>query len=490
MRRWVGFACAVAVAVSPLVARGDVEPIVVCAHASITGTSPLSRSPQRLGQVYFDAINAERGGIDGRPVRFVVFDDQSNPTGARAALERCRAEDPVMFIGLGERRAVSSARRWADGHNVPYLSTVHADGWQAAESGCCASLSVSDEMMMRELWTALSDDEGVNGIPPTAGIVSVNGVEYEAGRQAFADAAGEALVVDRTAQADERGFSDIWSELRSKDVEVVNAFFTPSMLLSFLPQRPAGYDPQIVAPGLSWGRDVIARSSYDIQLLVLSDAAPAWRSPWNEGPETAWDDAITDQHRIFQTYSEEQNPGIDDSDWIAYIRAQQIARILDSLDGVFDATSVRHALGSYSEDAATASPSCALALSHAGGGADSFQALQMAGGWLTQSATCDLDVSLDLLPPTITCRARLLSDELTCDVADNGSGLEMLEVVSNIGAQPPIDEAVSLGCEASATRSFTMPPGVRLVRATVTDCVGRAAAISNVVSVTAPGAFP
>jgi hypothetical protein len=465
----IALAVALSAAAIPSGVRADVEPIVVCAHASITGAAPISRSPQRFGQVYFDAINAEQGGIDGRAVRFLAFDDGGNPTGARAAIERCRQESPVLVVGFGDRRSTYSSLRLAADEEFPYLTTVHADAWLEPDV-CCSSLSVGDEAMMRHLWGSLIE----SGDAPVTGMLSVADIAYDAGRDAFADAAAGALVIDRTAQADERSFGDVWTEMRLNDVQVVNAFITPTMLINFLAQRPAGFSPAIIAPGLGLGRHVVAQAApSDTQLLVLSDAAPAWREPWIDGPVTPWDDAIQEHHRVFAIYAEEQSPPIDDIDWTFFIRAQQIARFLDALDGAFDPASVRAALGSYEESASTAFPSCALSLGHGEAGAHELQGLHLANHRLTQSVACDLDVSLDLLPPTLSCEAPPLAGEVTCTVSDLGSGVTYVALHSSIVAVPaPVGEDRYLDCVGHAEERFEIPRGVRIVRVEAEDCSG------------------
>jgi len=126
-------ALATLAAIVPSGARAE-GPIVVCQHVSITGAAPIPHDAARFGQFYFDGVNS-RGGIEGRPVEMLTYDDQSYPAGARAALEKCRESNPVLYVGESGRDEVISGAKWAYTHGAPYLHSEAA----LAETGGCSS---------------------------------------------------------------------------------------------------------------------------------------------------------------------------------------------------------------------------------------------------------------------------------------------------------------------------------------------------------------
>ena len=75
------------------------DQITLFVHVPITGAAPIARHANRFGQFYFDYVNKELGGIHGRKVRFLAFDDQYYPAGARAAAEKCAREGSFIYLG-------------------------------------------------------------------------------------------------------------------------------------------------------------------------------------------------------------------------------------------------------------------------------------------------------------------------------------------------------------------------------------------------------
>jgi branched-chain amino acid transport system substrate-binding protein len=65
-------------------------------HTTLTGTSALSGQMQERGaRLAIEAINA-KGGINGRLLELVVYDDQGTPENAVTAVTRLIEVDKVM----------------------------------------------------------------------------------------------------------------------------------------------------------------------------------------------------------------------------------------------------------------------------------------------------------------------------------------------------------------------------------------------------------
>lgn len=74
------------------------EPIVIGAITGKTGPDDFSNST-RAAKAYFDCLNAN-GGIKGRPVEYLVEDDQWNPeTAAQLAAKLVNDEKAVLMVG-------------------------------------------------------------------------------------------------------------------------------------------------------------------------------------------------------------------------------------------------------------------------------------------------------------------------------------------------------------------------------------------------------
>ena len=74
------------------------EPIVIGAITGKTGPDDFSNST-KAAKAYFDCLNAN-GGIKGRPVKYVINDDQWNPeTAAQLAAKLVNDEKAVLMVG-------------------------------------------------------------------------------------------------------------------------------------------------------------------------------------------------------------------------------------------------------------------------------------------------------------------------------------------------------------------------------------------------------
>ena len=82
----------------PMTLAQDEDPIVVGGSLSLTGfLSPTATLHHVAGQAFVDNLN-ENGGLLGRPVEWVVLDDESSPDTTAAAYERLITEDEVDLL--------------------------------------------------------------------------------------------------------------------------------------------------------------------------------------------------------------------------------------------------------------------------------------------------------------------------------------------------------------------------------------------------------
>jgi branched-chain amino acid transport system substrate-binding protein len=109
-RTVLGAAVSAAVAVSPLAAWAQQPPIRIGSTLALTG--PLSATAQVhkiVGEIYVEQLN-KRGGLLGRPVEWVVKDDQSKPDLARTLYEQLITADKVdLLMGPYATGAILSA---------------------------------------------------------------------------------------------------------------------------------------------------------------------------------------------------------------------------------------------------------------------------------------------------------------------------------------------------------------------------------------------
>ena len=86
-------------------------------------TGPLSangKSALLAMQIWEEDVNA-KGGLLGRPVKLIYYDDQSSPTQVPAIYTKLLDVDKVDFIVSGYNRATDADRDSAqEGHHQPF----------------------------------------------------------------------------------------------------------------------------------------------------------------------------------------------------------------------------------------------------------------------------------------------------------------------------------------------------------------------------------
>src|SRR3546814_9027908 len=133
--RYQGF---LAVAITALLARPAVpaHPILICFHVPLTGVAAADGASARNGaELAVEQINAA-GGIDGRMLELVAYDDQASPKEVVPIANRLIEQDKVTAAVSGSysapTRAAASIFQTA---NIPYVSAyaIHPDITRAGD---------------------------------------------------------------------------------------------------------------------------------------------------------------------------------------------------------------------------------------------------------------------------------------------------------------------------------------------------------------------
>lgn len=479
MRKRVLFLLAVALV--PVVVRAEVEPIRICIHVPITGAAPIPRHPSRFGQFYFDAVNAEQGGVDGRPVQVLAYDDQYYPAGARAAVEKCNRQGADLYVGLVGTDQMTAVAKWADRKNVPYLHGPMARAASEQINGD-ASLAPTVEESATGLAHLLASNgrDLSRGAEPVFGMVVVNTPYAEdevAAYRAALEARGYELEVVVPVQRDESQFTAAYFELRSAGVTMVNMAVPPNLMIKMIQQRPLNYDPLFASSQPAVGTKMVASATASARVIVLNDPAPTYDAL---DPDPRWADEIEEFHRIFDTYSPESRPERDDADWMAYLRAKQIHRMLLALDGNVTPSGFFDLFASHTETAAEAFPTCALDFaSDPTFGQDAWHVFRnQAGRWVQDAFCADASSTVDLAPPRIDCGGPVVVGTEACSFTDLTSGVGSYSITASpaVGEQVRVDGNGS--CGEAIDASIALPSGVYRVEARATDCAGRASAVA------------
>lgn len=363
--------------------------ITLCSHVPISGAAPINRHANRFGQFYFDYVNKELGGVYGRKVRFLAFDDKYNPTGAREAFESCRREGAFIYFGAAGTDQIVSVAKRAEEYKVPYMHGPSSDR-DMGNSRFNVFAAPTYEAQHRYLARYLV---GRYGKDVNYGMVRVSSVYFDAGHDAFVDELkklGVTLKVDVTVQKDEPTFGTIISRLRSENVQVVNNFTTPSIWLRMIPQA-SGYRPIWTAVSPVAGYNLLANAlGTNARAVVMHHLNPACNCndytqrdrslPWSGHMERFLD--------IFRKYSPEQDPPVDDFDYGAYLTAESLHRMLLELGPEPTRSGLFHMFKSYKESLAKTAPGCPAFPRGERRMGHSVNILELSGGKWKQIKSC------------------------------------------------------------------------------------------------------
>src|SRR5256886_15647337 len=135
MQTWVRTLIAIALALTTLGAISERvrEQGVTDTEIRIGNVMPYSGSLEVFGAIgkaeaaYFEMIN-ERGGINGRKVRFISYDDKSNPSAAldltRSLIEK---DDVLLMFGSFGTPGNFAVRTYLNERQIPQLFVASGD---------------------------------------------------------------------------------------------------------------------------------------------------------------------------------------------------------------------------------------------------------------------------------------------------------------------------------------------------------------------------
>ncbi|MCA1830551.1 MAG: ABC transporter substrate-binding protein [Actinomycetota bacterium] len=489
MKKRLALLAAVAL-LAPLGARAAGS-IVICGHVSITGAAPVAHNPERFGQVYFNYVDAELGGINGRPVEMDVFDDGDYPSGALAAVDKCqRFGDANLYVGESRPDQIASVASWAEQNHVPYLhSSMPANGTSYRWS---AWLSPTSELRQTMLADLIADNATeFAGGAPAIGMVVYNSPYYQSDVDTFRaelDARGLSLAHVYVVEKDERSFEPTDAEIAANGDNIVNLDIDANsaiLMAEQSQQTPLGAGPQYVSAVDDLGTAVVAQamSTYgDGKLITLHDPDPVYDPADTSSPWYADEQEFL---RIFHAYSSEQNPPPDDADWKFYLIAKRLHRFLLAANGDYSSDHLQSLFSTFTETSVDAFPACALDFSTTPQmGQHALHAFKLDHSKFVEVGFCASSApQIDIAPPSINCGDALqVSPVLRCTLTDGASGVGAWSVTGTLG---PIRSGDG-GCSNIVPIEIDLRPGADQVTVSASDCAAHRSSISvTVVSVPA-----
>jgi ABC-type branched-subunit amino acid transport system substrate-binding protein len=94
--------------------------ITLCGHAALIFGKAFNARPQDL-DVFFRAMNAEKGGAYGRKILLTLEDDQYSATAAVTAARACKAKNPFILLGGIGFDQIPAVRNYVEAEHILYM---------------------------------------------------------------------------------------------------------------------------------------------------------------------------------------------------------------------------------------------------------------------------------------------------------------------------------------------------------------------------------
>lgn len=236
------------------------QAILLGGTAPLTGASSASASAARGTAAYFAYVNA-RGGVRGRPIEYVLVDDQSDPAQALEAVRGLVEQDEVLAVvdPLGTERNAAArdflrARKVPQLFATPFRPGTEAEGWIY---GAYLARTSPDA----RIGVLYQNDSG--------------GQEAVAGLMRGLAPAKRKVVVTASYEPGAAAVQSQLAELEASGADVLALFTTPRLARqAYAFATRLGWRPQVVVGAASGSSPVEGAISIS---AVKDPAEPRWR---------------------------------------------------------------------------------------------------------------------------------------------------------------------------------------------------------------------
>lgn len=326
--------------------------IVVCGHAPLTGAAPIARDPSQTN-VYWSWIN-DKGGINGREIEPIIYDDRYTPDGAISAAEKCRANHKAFLVnGVAGVDQITAVASWAKRNKVPYVhgaASTGSIGDNPYQVFVAPDYETQSRLLADYIVTVLKKDK--------VAMIRLDSPHFEGPANAFKARLAEhgiSLVADIAVTADQQNFPYA-SQLAG--AEVVNNFTNPLTWIKITSQLGQSISPYWVA--------ISPIASLNLIPTTLGPFLGGRARVFSATPLFA-DDATLPYYAevdrfldAFTRYTGRARGTADDVDWIAWLTNRQIGDALRAAGRDLTRSSLVAAIEQLDQTGAQASPACRL----------------------------------------------------------------------------------------------------------------------------------
>ena len=225
------------------------DPITIGAAVSTTGSNGRTGLYQKEAyELWRDQKNAA-GGLLGRPVEMVIYDDQSDPTTGARLYERLLTQDKVdLVLGPYSSSVTQAVAQVTERYGHPMLAAgaSASDIWQRGYQGVFGVYSIAEDYF-KDILLGIAPAQGYK----TAAIIYEDTLFPTAtarGAQAHCEEAGIEVVVNEKYPAKATDVSSVLTRVRDANPDIlIGGSYLPDAVLITRQSKELGVNPKLFA---------------------------------------------------------------------------------------------------------------------------------------------------------------------------------------------------------------------------------------------------
>lgn len=192
--------------------------LTMCAHAALTYGQAFGTKDKDFN-VFWEALNAEQGGIFGRKVQVTYENDNYQPTTAVDAATKCKAKGIFMLLGGIGFDQIPAVRTWAETNRMLYVHHTATINGTAGQRFSFSELPTVERTGEAFAQLALARYKGAR-----IGIIERDSANWSPGVKAFrayGEKRGLNVVADKTVAVNKGNYTDEILAMKNAKADVV-----------------------------------------------------------------------------------------------------------------------------------------------------------------------------------------------------------------------------------------------------------------------------
>jgi len=194
------------------------DSITLCVHAALTYAQAFGTKDTDFN-VFWQALNTEKGGIFGRKVNVTYENDNYTPTDAVTAATKCKAKNPFMLLGGIGFDQIPAVRNYVEQNHMFYLHhTATINGTKGQK------YSFTELPTVERLGQAFAQLAGSKYKGAKIGIIERDSANWSPGVAAFKSVAGKygvKVVADNKVAQNKGNYTQDLLDMKNAGADVV-----------------------------------------------------------------------------------------------------------------------------------------------------------------------------------------------------------------------------------------------------------------------------